>query len=234
MPYNVLIMSTFDGWQISAESVRAVARGRHETARTKTPAWVLAYRGGDFPRWAMTVDAVGLAVESATSRLEALVIERAREPFAGADAWPGGFVEQRSDLNARAAMLRELEEETGGGTIRHLETLDSYDETGRDPRQFAGVLVDGKWVDRGARVVSKAFLAVLHRDERELSPNPNEDAAAARWVDVYEYLPWEDVRTAAGWRLARAIGRALRGWAVRDEPAPELARRVSRAFAVNP
>jgi hypothetical protein len=177
---------------------------------------------------------VGLAVNQDAGELRALLIERAREPFAGAAAWPGGFVEQRSDATGREAARRELREEVGQGEIRYLETLDTYDEMGRDPRQFAGEIepATGRWVERGARIVSKAFLALLDERDMVLAPEPGQDSARAGWVDVYSLLPWEDLREDRGRRLARTLAGLLRQWATLGDPAgaAERGQRVRRAW----
>ena len=78
-----------------------------------------------------------LAVDAVVTRLhrnetEALLIRRGNEPWKGAWALPGGFVEYGED--PRDAVLRELEEETGlKGTIIRL--LDARGNPERDPRK---------------------------------------------------------------------------------------------------
>jgi len=95
--------------------------------------------------------------------LQALVIERAHDPYQGQPALPGGFLRDGEDL--RQAAERELAEETAldGGAF-HLEQLATYGAPGRDPR---------------GRVVSVAYLAIAP----DLPiPVAGSDAAAARWV----------------------------------------------------
>jgi len=98
------------------------------------------------------------------SRLHVLLIERAREPFKGSWALPGGFVRIQEDLQAAAA--RELEEETGVAGA-YLEQVGAFGRPGRDPRE---------------RVISVAFFAIISSDTIHLQSGG--DAAAARWWPV--------------------------------------------------
>lgn len=229
-------MSTSDGDDLPTdrEALRRALAPLAEAPKTRTPAWALSYRAGDYPPWAYTADAVGLAANARAGDLRALLIERGGEPFAGCAAWPGGFVEQRTDRTGHDAAHRELREEVGPGTVRYLETLDTYDEAGRDPRQFAGAIdpATGRWTERGARVVSKAFLALLGEDDIALAPEPGQDAVRAQWASVYAYLPWEDLREEPGRRLARHLAAQLRHWAALADggEGEGRAQRVRRAW----
>src|SRR5688572_27790255 len=199
----------------AGDDLRAAVALRAEVPKTRAPAWALTYRAGDYPPWAYTVDAVGLAVNASAGELRALLIERAGEPFAGHAAWPGGFVDQRGDRAGVDAMRREFREEVGARVIRYLEALDTYDDAGRDPRQFAGEIQagTGRWIERGARIVSKAFLILLDETEIALAPESAKEAVRAAWVNVYSLLPWEDLREERGRRLARQLPARLRQWA---------------------
>ena len=216
------------------DDLRTAVAARAEAPKTRAPAWALTYRAGDYPPWGYTVDVVGLAVNEEAGELRALLIERAREPFAGHAAWPGGFVEQRSDRTAGDAARRELREEVGPRVVRYFETLDTYDEAGRDPRQFAGEIGPGtgRWIERGARIVSKAFLALLDETDIALAPESAKEAVRAAWVNVYSLLPWEDLREERGRRLARQLSARLRQWAGLAAPseAAERSQRIRRAW----
>jgi hypothetical protein len=218
----------------SGDDLRAAVALRAEVPKTRAPTWALTYRAGDYPPWGYTADAVGLAVNVAAGELRALLIERAGEPFAGHAAWPGGFVQQRADRAGVDAVRREFTEEVGPRVIRYLETLDTYDDTGRDPRQFAGEIDSGtgRWIERGARIVSKAFLILLDETEIALAPESAKEAVRAAWVNVYALLPWEDLREERGRRLARQLPVRLRQWAALAPPseAAERAQRIRRAW----
>ncbi|MHB8863551.1 MAG: NUDIX domain-containing protein, partial [Pirellulaceae bacterium] len=74
-----------------------------------------------YPRPALTVDCVLFGL--GTDDLQVLLIQRARAPFAGRWALPGGFVDLEEELEDAAR--RELEEETGL-RIRFLEQLSTF------------------------------------------------------------------------------------------------------------
>lgn len=89
------------------------------------------YNPGDYPPVAVTVDVALFAIRR--DKLHVLLIQRGIEPFAGAWALPGGFVQPDEGLDAAAA--RELAEETGvTEDSSYLEQLRSYGSPGRDPR----------------------------------------------------------------------------------------------------
>ena len=193
------------------------------------PEWALRYNAKEYPRQAVTGDAVALAMgrrgEAAT--LQALVVERGGEPFAGLDAWPGGFLSWTEDDDTLQAALRELEEETGVTDYDYVEPLGSYSTNGRDPRQFAGYRSErtGEWVARGARVTTSAYLLLMGRPAE---PAGADDAVEARWTGVYTYFPWEDLRGEDGRAAARQAVAALRDWA--RAGSGDRARRVDEAW----
>ena len=106
---------------------------------------------------ALTVDVAVLAGDPPRS---ILLIECGNDPFAGAWALPGGFVE--GDEGVVAAAARELREETAiaAGT---LQLLGVYDTPGRDPRGPSVSVVH------------------LMRAGEELPAKGGDDAADARW-----------------------------------------------------
>ena len=85
-----------------------------------------------FAKIAVTVDII-VGTQRGDSVM-VLLVQRAHDPFAGAWALPGGFVEQDEDLPAAAR--RELEEETGLRLPESAPLLQfrTYGAPGRDPR----------------------------------------------------------------------------------------------------
>lgn len=97
------------------------------------------------------------------SSLHVLLVERGIEPYKGALALPGGFL-QHPEEDLTVAAHRELSEEADMDveTLR-LEHLSVYGDPGRDPR---------------GRVVSVAYLAIAPGLPE---PTAGTDAATARW-----------------------------------------------------
>jgi len=112
----------------------------------------------DYERPSVTVDVVIVTREAAP---RVLLIRRKHDPFAGAWALPGGFVDPGETLAAAAA--RELREETGVAGA-DLEQLAAFGDPGRDPRGWT---------------VSVAFLARVDADR--VTPAAADDAAEVGW-----------------------------------------------------
>ncbi|WP_344106559.1 NUDIX hydrolase [Myceligenerans crystallogenes] len=129
------------------------------------------YDPSAYPPFAVTVDIVIATLRG--GRMHVLLVERGADPYQGAWALPGGFVEP--DEDADTAAKRELIEETGIGrsTPVHLEQLRTYSDPGRDPRM---------------RVVSVAYVA-LAPDLPD--PVAGSDAAVARWWAVDDVVDGE-------------------------------------------
>jgi 8-oxo-dGTP diphosphatase len=104
------------------------------------------------------------------SVLHVLLVERGVDPFRGALALPGGFLEnEREDV--LAAAHRELREEANLDAAQlHLEQLGAYGKPVRDPR---------------GRVVSVAYLAIAPGLPE---PVAGTDAARATWTPVPDIL----------------------------------------------
>jgi 8-oxo-dGTP diphosphatase len=119
----------------------------------------------DHPRPTLTVDVIVLTGESPP---RVLLIRRRDDPFAGAWALPGGYVNHEEPLEAAAR--RELREETSL-EVDELEQLQAFGDPGRDPRGWT---------------VSVAF--VTRVDAGQVSPRAGDDAAAVAWHPL-ERLP---------------------------------------------
>ncbi|WP_434742235.1 NUDIX hydrolase [Micromonospora sp. SH-82] len=121
------------------------------------------------PTVLLAVDLVILTLRE--SRLQVLLVERGIEPYQGALALPGGFL-NHAEEDLPAAAHRELAEEAGlDADHLHLEQLGVYGTPGRDPR---------------GRVVSVAYLAIAPRLPE---PVAGTDAAHARWTPTEQVLP---------------------------------------------
>jgi 8-oxo-dGTP diphosphatase len=112
---------------------------------------------------ALTVDGVVTAREPDGARV-VLLIRRGAEPFRGAWALPGGFVDYGEDVDR--AIGREMAEETGltGLEFRQFHT---FGQPGRDPRGHT--------------------VSVVYRAEIDGPPPPvagGDDAAEAAWHPV--------------------------------------------------
>ncbi len=118
-------------------------------------------------RPSVTVDCVVFGLDD--EDLKVLLIERDREPFAGAWALPGGFVGPEETLEQAA--LRELAEETGVAKV-YLEQLYTFGAPGRDPRD---------------RVITVAYYALVRRLDH--APMAASDARSVGWFPVSRCPP---------------------------------------------
>jgi hypothetical protein len=189
-----------------ATTVRLPAR--HEFRAAAAPDWATRYRGADYPYVGLAADCVVIALSSDATRLELLSIARREPPFADQEAIPGGMLQWLSDHDTETTARRELREETGVEAPGYFERLDTFDENGRDPRQWAGQQKGNTWEAIGVRIASVAYLAILDRHDRP-EPSAADDAVTARWADVYELLPWEDTRRTGWLDFMRTITRWL-------------------------
>jgi 8-oxo-dGTP diphosphatase len=116
----------------------------------------------DWPRPMVTVDA--LVFTLASDGPQVLLIKRAKEPFKGRWAVPGGFVEMDEELED--AVARELKEETGLDGVE-LEQMYTFGTVGRDPR---------------GRQITVCFLGIAESSNTTIEGG--DDAAEAKWWPV--------------------------------------------------
>ena len=118
----------------------------------------------DYPHPAVTTDIVIFTIRQ--DQLKVLLIKRARPPFQGEWALPGGFVNLDESLEEGAR--RELEEETGVSGV-YLEQLYTFGRPDRDPRE---------------RVITVAYYALIPTDTVEI--RAASDAEGVSWFSLRE------------------------------------------------
>ncbi|CAN5143045.1 hypothetical protein BH09PSE1_BH09PSE1_10130 [soil metagenome] len=131
----------------------------------------------DWPRPAVTTDIAVLAERD--GRPSILLIQRKHDPFAGAWALPGGFLDEGETLEACAA--RELHEETGL-TAGPLRLFGTYSTPGRDPRGWT---------------ITAAYLT--RAGNASVEAQAGDDAADCRWfpLDALPALAFDHARIVA-------------------------------------
>eukprot|EP00882_Tetradesmus_deserticola_P010142 GHRQ01010717.1.p1 GENE.GHRQ01010717.1~~GHRQ01010717.1.p1 ORF type:complete len:205 (+),score=63.24 GHRQ01010717.1:219-833(+) len=134
--------------------------------RSQSQVRAMAKYSYEWPRPALTVDAVIVAKPAGSAPAQLLLIQRKHPPCQGQWALPGGFVNQGEPLDAAAA--RELQEETSVDPKDvDMVQVGSYGDPGRDPRGWT---------------VTVAYAAVV--PSTELGVKAADDAAAASWYPV--------------------------------------------------
>lgn len=113
-----------------------------------------------YPRPAVTADCIVMTNEPLP---KVLLIQRGADPFKGAWAFPGGFMNM--DETTEQCAIRELEEETGL-KVSTVHQIGAYSKVDRDPR---------------GRTITVAYLAIV------VSPKEvkgQDDAAKAEWFTI--------------------------------------------------
>lgn len=113
-----------------------------------------------YPRPAVTADCVVITNEPLP---KVLLIQRGADPYKGAWAFPGGFMNM--DETTEQCAIRELEEETGL-KVTDLHQIGAYSKLDRDPR---------------GRTITVAYLAIL---DSPAAVNGQDDAAKAEWFPI--------------------------------------------------
>ena len=115
-----------------------------------------------YPRPAVTADCVVMTSEPLP---KVLLIQRGADPFKGAWAFPGGFMNM--DETTEACAIRELEEETGL-KVTTVHQIGAYSKVDRDPR---------------GRTITVAYLAII---DSPVEVKGQDDAIKAEWFPVTE------------------------------------------------
>jgi len=110
-----------------------------------------------YPRPAVTADCVVMTNEPLP---KVLLIQRGANPFKGAWAFPGGFMNM--DETTEQCAIRELEEETGL-RVSEVRQIGAYSKVDRDPR---------------GRTITVAYLALIDTPD---AVSGQDDAAKAEW-----------------------------------------------------
>ena len=113
-----------------------------------------------YPRPAVTADCVVMTKEVEP---KVLLIKRGAEPFKGAWAFPGGFMNM--DETTEQCAIRELEEETGL-RVSEVRQIGAYSKVDRDPR---------------GRTITVAYLAVIDKPTTVIG---QDDATKAEWFPL--------------------------------------------------
>ncbi len=135
------------------------------------------------------LNAVIVAVTEEMPRV--LVVDR---PHGEGPALPSGPLDPGRDRTLELALRGWVREQTGV-ELGYVEQLYTFGNRFRDPRERAG----------GARVVSIAYLALVRE-------TPLSGVSEARWLDGYDFLPWEDWRGGRSELLQREIQPVLEAW----------------------
>lgn len=121
------------------------------------------YNADKYPRPSVTTDNVTFSIDE-NGALSVLLVKRARPPFAGCFAIPGGFLEPNETVETCA--VREITEETNV-TPRAIFPVGIFSTPGRDPRGW---------------VISCAYFSAVAREE--VHAVGMDDAAQALWFAV--------------------------------------------------
>ena len=113
-----------------------------------------------YPRPAVTADCIVITREAEP---KVLLIQRGGEPFKGAWAFPGGFMDM--DETTEQCAIRELEEETGL-RVSDIKQIGAYSKVDRDPR---------------GRTITVAYLTII---DEPIAVTGQDDAANAEWWPV--------------------------------------------------
>jgi len=130
-----------------------------------------------------------------------------RREHAPSVALPFGPLDPVADRTLERGLRNWVSAQTGLD-LGYVEQLYTFGDRNRDPGEREG----------GPRILSVAYLTLV----REESVSGD---LAARWSDVYRFLPWEDGRRGRPFSLDRCIQPGLDRWVEAGEPSDRRARR---------
>ena len=131
------------------------------------------------------------------------------DPKSGLYALPNGPFQPEHDEGLEGCLRRWVEAQTGLD-LYYVEQLYTFGNRYRDPGEIAG----------GPRVVSVAYIALTYEDAV--------DEETAKWRDWYDFLPWEDWRSARPTIITDKIEPALQRWVKQAKNSRQRKRRQER------
>ncbi len=131
------------------------------------------------------------------------------------DALPFGPLDPETDPTLERGLRRWVHEQTGL-ELGYVEQLYTFGDRLRDPIE----------AESGGRSVSVAYLALVRE-------RPGRGSGAARWGDIYGFLPWEDWREGRPEIIDRVIEPGIERWiaGAADNPSDAAHRRERRERA---
>jgi hypothetical protein len=126
------------------------------------------------------------------------------------EALPFGPLDAARDRTLELA-LRGWVREQAGIEVGYVEQLYTFGDRHRDPRERLG----------GPRMISVGYLSLV-REDKLAQP------VGARWLDWYNFLPWEDWREGRPKALHENLDRELAAWAAAAGDEAAAARRRER------
>lgn len=140
------------------------------------------------------LNAVIFAVNEDTAKV--LILPNDERTAERSDSLPFGPFEPEKDRTLDLGMRRWIHELTGLG-VGYVEQLYTFGNRFRDFTEFKG----------GARVLSVSYMGLMQE-------KATKDLSNAEWVDIYEYLPWEDWREGRPEIIDSTIIPELEKWAI--------------------
>lgn len=162
------------------------------------------------------LNAIIVAVTDEVPRIVTVPFPEAIPPTEPSPSFPFGPLDVGGHKTLERA-LREWVGERTGLELGYVEQLYTFGDRYRNPTERSG----------GGRVVSVAYLALVHKAET---------SGTARWHEIYDFLPWEDGRSGRPKLIDATMSPAFDRWIAKaEDPALGRARRerVDIAFGLH-